>query len=82
MRHPPPCQFDSGFSGIDPATDFCTCPKTTKDEGYRKWLVDRIGTTNGRMLQAKDNVYEAVALSGQLTAFKQMLNYVKTHGIA
>lgn len=82
MRHPPPCEYDSSITATNPDSDFCTCPRPTKNVNFRAWIADRIASVNGHMLQCQDNVPEAIALSGQLTAYKQMLNYAKTHGIA
>lgn len=80
MRHPSPCRYDDSIGGGSaPDTDYCTCPK--KGTEFCRWLDKRIAFTEGHMLGSSGNVPESIALGGKLRAYKEILEYVNTHGV-
>jgi len=46
------------------------------------WLEKRLASIEAKMLESEANVPETIALSGQRTAYKQILHYAQTHGLA
>lgn len=71
-----------------PICGTCSCPTEGVNDFYVPsksmvpWLEKRLASIEAKMLESEANVPETIALSGQRTAYKQILHYAQTHGLA